>query len=1430
MLPSPPEVAIWWCEATWKVGRERALPQATNEAVQIEAARNEYEPFQLVLRPTVVLSNVTVSVSDLVRSGAPPNAIISATNCQVCLVDYVPVTEASDEFGAPGWYPDPLFPLTGPVALAAQTNQPFWITVYVPKDTAAGLYKGTIIVNAGGTIQVPVQLRVYDFTLPDMTHTRTAFYVSAETQWHGQLTTTQRNQLWELYMENFRKHRVAPFSPHLYAPITWMYLDDDFLVDFSSFDKAMKRYLDEFGFNAFNLMGYKSPTFPIFLVGHWAFSPGYRALFGKLMSKITGHLSEMGWLDLAYCYWLDEPGTNDFQYFLDGMDTLRNCAPGLKGMVTINIYPPPPQLTCASDILAPLVHRTDDEAYIWRQYLGDEIWGYLCMRPIFPSPNFFIDHPAVNHRIIFWYAERRSLSGILYWGVNYWPTNVWQMPKGREGVPNGDGLLWYPPLKTFPTNAVVAPPINSLRWELIREGLEDKEYFWLLKGAITNAMQLFGSNSPLVRQAINTYTGAVGLASSLSNLASYRREPVRLQTARRQMAEAIESLDTGAPFFVREPKSRAIAVGETVTLYSEALGWPQPTYQWFFNGAPVSGATNQSLTLTNVGPAQAGYYHVVASNIVGSVTSAVARLAGRWADTPQIIAEPADSVRYEGATAVFSVAAVSALPTGYTWLFNGAVFSTNSNSAIVIVNVSTQHAGTYCVVISNSVGVVTSRVATLTVLPQPIIFPPVIVKSPTNQVVSPGSDVTMSVTVRGPSPLKYQWYFNLTNLLDASTNEVLVITNVQEYHAGAYSVVVTNPAGAATSAPAILMVLPYVTNVALIRTGAVWRYLYPTTNFGVAWRQPEYNDTGWASGPAPLGYGNGNEATAIALPSHTNPVTAYFRLGVLIPEEVSSVPLTVRLRRDDGAVVYFNGIEVFRDNLPTGAISHVTSALTHIEGEQEIEFVEFLVPTNVVRVGTNTVAVEIHQCTNSIAQTLQPVAWWHFDEWGGPWRDAVGVNHFSLVGTDILSVPGVSGNAVSNSASNTSWLTAPDTPQLRYSGPFTVGGWFAFGQQTGNDPATTCIEKEGEFRLYYTGTAINRYRFQLGQTEVQDQTSGTKSGQWRFVVAWYDGTNACIQLDNGTIYSVAANAPVPGANPLVALKRAGTTGGFAADEVFFFKRVLSSSERMAVYRGNFSATNLPDLAFDLELTWPKLLLPQLLTQPKNVVRCPGMRAIFEVTAQSHAPVTYQWYFNGDPIPWATSNRLVIDSVSFDEAGEYFVVVNNFVGPTTSQPATLRVVLPPRLSVDLFREPGKSALKFSGFELPVKLLASTNLVDWFVLGVVPAVSNNVFIIDPAFGKAPCMFYQLRPVAPEEIRCLPPVTNTEYLKLWAAVSPDRATFALYFNVTNTSVCVQSSTNLTDWQTLDSVPEVSGLITILDPLAPADSCRFYRLKRCD
>jgi len=118
-LPGRPECAVWWCESTYKVGRERALPEATADRVHVEAARNEYEPFQLVLYPEHPLAQVRLRIPEAWVHTSQASVVLAATNIEVRLVDYVPVQFPSDAGGSSGLYPDPLLPMPPELALEA---------------------------------------------------------------------------------------------------------------------------------------------------------------------------------------------------------------------------------------------------------------------------------------------------------------------------------------------------------------------------------------------------------------------------------------------------------------------------------------------------------------------------------------------------------------------------------------------------------------------------------------------------------------------------------------------------------------------------------------------------------------------------------------------------------------------------------------------------------------------------------------------------------------------------------------------------------------------------------------------------------------------------------------------------------------------------------------------------------------------------------------------------------------------------------------------------------------------------------------------------------------------------------------------------------------------------------------------------------------
>ncbi len=1249
LLPGPAGSAVWWCEATYKVGRQRATPTRTNDAVEISAARNEYEPFQIVLRPEATWSNLTVSVSDLVLAGG--GFAIGATNVEACLVEYVPVTMLSDYTCATGPHPDPLLPIRGFFDVAGGSNQPVWFTVHVPKDAPAGIYQGSVMFQGGVSFSVPVRLRVFNFSLADTTHTQTAYYVDVSWPRHRYENVAQQRQVWDLYLENLRKHRVSPYSPHLYAPIVWSLVDGEFKVDFKDFDAAMVRYLDEFGFNTFNLFGHKSPSFPSTLDGYEAFTPEWQQRFAKLMRPILSHLREKGWMNKAYCYWLDEPREDTFLQLFQGMDALSEHAPGLRRLLSFDNFPPSqydPQLNDRVDIWVPMLPLATNNRFVQRAAAGEERWWYVCLGPTAPWPNNYVDHPAINHRIRFWMAEKFEITGDMYWSMNYWVgrnpwTNAWVWAN------NGDGTLIYPPTKEFPTAPVLTGPVDSLRWEILREALEDGEYFWLLRYQLTNALLRLGPSHPSVTEGFAARDAAL---SMVTNLTQYSEDTQRLYESRARIAAAIEQLNTGMPFFVQSPQARGGELGETLILRAEALGWPPPAFQWRCGGTNVPGATDAVLVLSSFGPAQAGDYWLVASNSVGAATSVVARVDGLWPGPPRLLTQPEPVVRPAGERSVFSVTAVGTQPLNYQWLVDG----------------------------------------------MPVVDRP-------------------------------------------ATNAALVLTNLALSQAGEYSVIVSNLAGVVTSAVARLTVLVASQAFALVSTGAVWRYHDLGEDLGAAWPGAAWDDSAWAAGNAPLGFGNGDERTLIGSnPGNgPGPATYYFRHAFAFGEAALRFPLAGRLQCDDGAVVFLNGAEVFRTNLPAGPVLSGTAASATVEGVAESQFHSFSLPAELLRPGDNILAVEVHQSGSELPADWQTVAKWTLNEPASPWLDGVGTNSFFATGTNLIAWAGRFGGCISNAGSATDYLLAADSPDLNYSGPFTAGGWFAFG--VGTVGQAIGLQKEGEFSLYYTGTTTNRYRFEVNGAFVQDQTCCTAYGQWRFVVGWFDGSNISIQVDNGPIYSASASALTPTPNPLTALKLLSGGGGIAADELFFCRGVLPAAERAARYQ-NRVETRVADLRFDFALAATGGQLPQVLAVPADLARWVGESAAFTVSAVSATPLAYQWRFEGTPLAGATSSLLFLDGVTPERAGQYSVAISNNAGMIFTAPANLNVMCPPGLRVIVAAHGSESTLEVPGFDMPVVVMVSTNLVDWTELVRLPAAAGATNLIDVGASASRSRFYRLR----------------------------------------------------------------------------------------
>jgi hypothetical protein len=225
-------------------------PVNGKSSVVIKAAKNEYESFQVVIYagPENHLKDVRVEITDLTGE----KGTIGKENIAVFREAYVYLPNSSPRAELPpGLYPDPLLPFINPVTgdsikagrkLKAPVGQPLrtprfaaypvdifpgqhciiWVDVYVPTESPAGLYKGSLSVMAqdGISASISIDLSVWDFTLPDVATHRThlGHFSLISKVWDIEPESEQYRNTEIAYCEELARHRVNPPIPHSLLP------------------------------------------------------------------------------------------------------------------------------------------------------------------------------------------------------------------------------------------------------------------------------------------------------------------------------------------------------------------------------------------------------------------------------------------------------------------------------------------------------------------------------------------------------------------------------------------------------------------------------------------------------------------------------------------------------------------------------------------------------------------------------------------------------------------------------------------------------------------------------------------------------------------------------------------------------------------------------------------------------------------------------------------------------------------------------------------------------------------------------------------------------------------------------------------------------------------------------------------------------------
>jgi hypothetical protein len=392
-----------------------------------------------------------------------------------------------------GWKPVQLVPENArggrggfPVAVAPGDGQALWVEIYVRRDLPAGTYEGTLTLTADGKASaVPVELRVFDFALPDSNSLPVMVYYEPD-----QPELYQGRNLDPAYHRFAHRHRVE--LVHAY---------DEAAVE------AHRGRFDGRDFTA--AAGYEGPGEGVgnTIVPASFYGPG-RA-FQEKQSAWERSDAWMRFLErtlpkaLTFLYLPDEPYPAQYPEVRRLAENVRsNPGPGgklplfltkriipeFRGLV--DIWSVPPQ---AFDVAAAAAERAR----------GRRVSFYNGGRP--HGPTFVIDAPATDARAVAWAAFKHDVDLYFYWHGVHWKhnsqkqgerrQNVWadpvtfdnrgqpKKPVDDQGFLNGDGVLLYPGEDQLhgEEDRGIAGPIGTVQLANLRRGLQDFEYLTLAR-------------------------------------------------------------------------------------------------------------------------------------------------------------------------------------------------------------------------------------------------------------------------------------------------------------------------------------------------------------------------------------------------------------------------------------------------------------------------------------------------------------------------------------------------------------------------------------------------------------------------------------------------------------------------------------------------------------------------------------------------------------------------------------------------------------------------------------------------------------------------------------------------------------------------------------------------------------------------------------
>ena len=686
------------------------------------------------------------------------------------------------------------------------------------------------------------------------------------------------------------------------------------------------------------------------------------------------------------------------------------------------------------------------------------------------------------------------------------------------------------------------------------------------------------------------------------------------------------------PQITSQSSSQSVCENQSITLNVTASGTNPITYQWFSGGSPISGATNNTYTISSVSISDAATYYCKVSNACTSTPVVSSGIVITVKTSPSVTSQTASVSVCSGSAAPFSITTTGTSPITYQWYSPSGSISSATNNTYTISSASTSNAGNYYCVSTNSCGSFTSNVIPLTVNSAPSIT-----SQPSALTKCENQSALFSVQASGTATLAFQWYKGGVSISGANSSSYL-ISPVSTADAANYYCVVTNSCGNATSNTVALTVKSNVSISAQSSSQTLCAGSSPTLSVTTSGTAPItyqwYNSSG--------AIGSATNSTYSLASIDTTEAGNYYCIATnsCASATSNSITLTVNeapsiVTNPASATVCQNLSAVFTVSTEgtspmtyqwyngSGAISGATASSYIIPQVSTSHAGSYYVKaTNSCGVATSTSAsLTVNNSVSITAQSSSqtvcsgsspsfsitaagtaPITYQWYK--GNTAISGATNNAFSLTSVDTSNASTyyvIATNSCNSIQSNQIILTVNESPSIN--------------SQPSN--STVCVGSSAQLSVSATGTAPLTYQ-------------------------WYKGS---------TLISGATNS-------LYLISQAATT-----DASTYYVKVTNSC-------GNVSSSSA-----SITVNSPV----SITTQSGNTTKCTSNSVTFSVTATGTGPLTYQWYKGASAISGASSASYSIASVATTNAGDYYCIISNSCNSVQTNSMALTVNTPPSIS-------------------------------------------------------------------------------------------------------------------------------------------------------